>query len=112
MAMLNGSTAATTKMPMNLSRIPSRIESPRCAPRCNTNRLSTQSATRQWSLDKKSPVAIVKCNRTKFVLFNLTAKGRRMNDTLEIINLHARIEEREILKGLDLTIRKGEVHAI
>ncbi|MEI6085133.1 MAG: Fe-S cluster assembly ATPase SufC [Verrucomicrobiota bacterium] len=35
-----------------------------------------------------------------------------MADTLEIIDLHARIEEREILKGLNLTIRKGEVHAI
>jgi len=35
-----------------------------------------------------------------------------MADTLEIIDLHARIEEREILKGLNLTIPKGEVHAI
>ncbi len=31
---------------------------------------------------------------------------------LEIKNLHARIEDREILKGIDLTIGKGEVHAI
>jgi len=31
---------------------------------------------------------------------------------LEIKNLHARIEEREILKGLSLTIPDGEVHAI
>ncbi len=35
-----------------------------------------------------------------------------MTDTFQIVNLHARIEEREILKGLSLTIRKGEVHAI
>jgi Fe-S cluster assembly ATP-binding protein len=35
-----------------------------------------------------------------------------MTDTLEIIDLHVRIEEREILKGLNLTVRKGEVHAI
>ena len=35
-----------------------------------------------------------------------------MTDSLEIIDLHAKIEEREILKGLNLTIRKGEVHAI
>ncbi len=35
-----------------------------------------------------------------------------MTDALEIIDLHAKIEEREILKGLSLTIRKGEVHAI
>jgi len=35
-----------------------------------------------------------------------------MTDSLEIIDLHAKIEEREILKGLSLTIRKGEVHAI
>lgn len=35
-----------------------------------------------------------------------------MNDALEIIDLRARIEDREILKGLTLTVRKGEVHAI
>ncbi len=31
---------------------------------------------------------------------------------LEINNLHARIAEREILKGIDLTVKPGEVHAI
>lgn len=31
---------------------------------------------------------------------------------LEIKDLHAGIEGREILKGLNLTIQKGEVHAI
>ncbi|MFM8178908.1 MAG: Fe-S cluster assembly ATPase SufC, partial [Candidatus Kapaibacterium sp.] len=31
---------------------------------------------------------------------------------LEIKNLHARIEEREILKGIDLVVKPGEVHAI
>ncbi len=31
---------------------------------------------------------------------------------LVIDNLHARVEEREILKGLTLTIRSGEVHAL
>ena len=31
---------------------------------------------------------------------------------LEIRNLHARIEEREILKGVNLTIPAGEVHAV
>jgi Fe-S cluster assembly ATP-binding protein len=31
---------------------------------------------------------------------------------LEIKNLHARIEDREILKGIELTVKKGEVHAI
>jgi len=31
---------------------------------------------------------------------------------LEIQNLHANVEGREILRGLDLTIRPGEVHAI
>jgi Fe-S cluster assembly ATP-binding protein len=31
---------------------------------------------------------------------------------LEIHNLHVRIEEREILKGVDLTIDRGEVHAL
>jgi Fe-S cluster assembly ATP-binding protein len=31
---------------------------------------------------------------------------------LEIKNLHARVAEREILKGIDLSINSGEVHAI
>lgn len=31
---------------------------------------------------------------------------------LEVKNLHARIEDKQILKGLNLTINKGEVHAI
>ena len=31
---------------------------------------------------------------------------------LEIKNLHARVEEREILRGIDLKINAGEVHAI
>lgn len=35
-----------------------------------------------------------------------------MNDVLEIRNLHARTEEREILKGVNLTLRKGELHAL
>jgi len=35
------------------------------------------------------------------------------NDVLlEIKGLHARVEDKEILKGLDLTIRRGEVHAV
>ncbi|NPA06342.1 MAG: Fe-S cluster assembly ATPase SufC [Chloroflexi bacterium] len=35
-----------------------------------------------------------------------------MAETLAIRNLHARIAEREILKGVNLTLRKGEVHAL
>jgi Fe-S cluster assembly ATP-binding protein len=31
---------------------------------------------------------------------------------LEIKNLHANIGEKEILKGINLTVREGEVHAI
>src|SRR3954447_11927022 len=31
---------------------------------------------------------------------------------LEIKNLHARVEDREILRGIDLTVGPGEVHAI
>ena len=31
---------------------------------------------------------------------------------LEIKNLHVKIDGREILKGLDLTVNPGEVHAI
>jgi Fe-S cluster assembly ATP-binding protein len=31
---------------------------------------------------------------------------------LEITNLHARVDDKEILKGLSLTLRPGEVHAV
>jgi len=31
---------------------------------------------------------------------------------LEIVNLHAKVEGREILKGIDLSVKAGEVHAI
>ena len=36
----------------------------------------------------------------------------RENVMLEIKNLHASVEGNEILKGIDLTIQAGEVHAI
>ncbi len=35
-----------------------------------------------------------------------------MAETLDIRNLHVRTEEREILKGVNLTLRQGEVHAL
>ncbi len=35
-----------------------------------------------------------------------------MSDNLTISNLHATVDETEILKGLSLTVPKGEVHAI
>src|SRR6202453_4424775 len=31
---------------------------------------------------------------------------------LEIKNLHAKVGDREILKGIDLTVQAGEIHAI
>ena len=31
---------------------------------------------------------------------------------LEIKNLHASIDGKEILKGIDLTVKSGEIHAI
>jgi Fe-S cluster assembly ATP-binding protein len=40
-----------------------------------------------------------------------SAKNLR-TQMLEIKNLHARVKEKEILKGIDLTVRTGEVHAI
>lgn len=35
-----------------------------------------------------------------------------MSKVLEIHNLHAKIGDKEILKGVDLTIKQGEVHAL
>lgn len=35
-----------------------------------------------------------------------------MANLLQIKNLHAIVEEKEILKGIDLEVNKGEIHAI
>src|SRR6187551_1547517 len=35
-----------------------------------------------------------------------------MSKVLQIDNLHAAIDGKEILKGVDLTIRQGEIHAL
>jgi Fe-S cluster assembly ATP-binding protein len=39
-------------------------------------------------------------------------EGRRPVNLLEIKDLQVKVDDREILKGLDLTVNKGEVHAI
>ena len=36
----------------------------------------------------------------------------KQNSMLEIKNLHAEIDGKEILKGINLTVNPGEVHAI
>jgi Fe-S cluster assembly ATP-binding protein len=38
--------------------------------------------------------------------------GSESNVMLSIRDLHARVEEKEILKGFNLDVRPGEVHAI
>ena len=35
-----------------------------------------------------------------------------MENILQIENLHVKAEEKEILKGIDLQIKKGEIHVI
>jgi Fe-S cluster assembly ATP-binding protein len=35
-----------------------------------------------------------------------------MADMLQIVNLHASIEDQKILKGVDLTVKQGEIHAL
>src|ERR1700733_7894617 len=39
-------------------------------------------------------------------------KFRKLTAMLEIKNLHARVAEKEILKGISLSVKPGEVHAI
>src|SRR6201985_1297364 len=38
--------------------------------------------------------------------------GTRLMPLLEVKDLQVRVDDREILKGLDLTVNEGEVHAI
>ena len=43
---------------------------------------------------------------------NLVTSLKKFMDTLEIINLHAETNKIGILKGINLKIRSGEIHAI
>ena len=42
----------------------------------------------------------------------ISDKKECSNKLLEIKNLHVNVEDKEILKGIDLTINKGEIHVI
>ena len=42
----------------------------------------------------------------------LRKKENKMNSLLKIENLHVSAEDKEILKGIDLNINKGEIHVI
>src|SRR5664280_3622056 len=42
----------------------------------------------------------------------MKSKVQNMADTFEIQNLQVSIEDKPILKGVNLVVRKGEVHAI
>jgi Fe-S cluster assembly ATP-binding protein len=44
--------------------------------------------------------------------FEIRDLKKREQDVLEIRNLHASVDGNEILKGINLTVKKGEVHAI
>ena len=35
-----------------------------------------------------------------------------MTSTLKIVDLHAKVEDKEVLRGIDLEVKQGEVHAI
>jgi Fe-S cluster assembly ATP-binding protein len=54
-------------------------------------------------------LAAIRPTRYREVVLTSDDRERRM---LEIRNLHAAIDGNEILKGIDLTINKGEIHAI
>jgi Fe-S cluster assembly ATP-binding protein len=52
---------------------------------------------------------------TKYLIYNAVMnsfKGEDMPSTLEIIDLHAGIEGKEILKGVSLALQQGEIHAL
>src|SRR5262245_3416710 len=56
--------------------------------------------------------------RTEFIPFRKLMNGMNsvlretMTDTLEIKNLHVSVEGKPILRGVNLTIRRGETHAL
>ena len=59
------------------------------------------------SKEGKKHVNILSCGR-----LTLTLQFERIVIMLEIRNLHASVDGKEILKGIDLTIGDGEVHAL
>jgi Fe-S cluster assembly ATP-binding protein len=50
--------------------------------------------------------------RRAFALLRTRKKRKSLMPLLEVKNLQVRVEEREILHGLSLTVNQGEVHAI
>ena len=48
----------------------------------------------------------------RILLKTINKKSYDYNTMLSIKNLHARVEDKEILKGLNLEVKAGEVHAI
>lgn len=46
------------------------------------------------------------------VLYAIFRENERGDKMLEIRNLHAKVDDVEILKGIDLTVKPGEVHSI
>lgn len=51
-------------------------------------------------------------NKNKIICKYLSRKGKKQFKMLSIKNLHVSIEGREIIKGLNLEVKAGEVHAI
>ena len=48
----------------------------------------------------------------EYLYINKFRKGRQSMSTLEIKDLHVSVGEKEILKGVNLTVNTGEIHAI
>lgn len=84
------------------------FESPRCSP-CVAQSFSSRRHTAGDSAGTFGVYRALLRRRQPFILFFFPYSNRFM---LEIRNLHASVEGKEILRGIDLTIRDGEVHVL
>lgn len=78
---------------------------------------SSNTCDKQVKIGKNSLYHIVLIVVMKEICYDIQGYKRDRKDwlfmtTLQIKNLHVSVEEKEILKGIDLTIQSGETHAL
>src|SRR3954454_23774120 len=92
-----------------------RVQPSFCGPAC-TAASPRRSPGRPWRTWWSSPTSTRRVSRSPAKPHSATSlqtpRQRRQMADLEITNLHVSAEDKEILKGLDLEVSKGKIHAL